>query len=145
MPEISSPPVKPPVKVRTVWNGEHRFDFSRQGGIAQRIDADGKTGPGPMDSLLGSLIACASADVLDILAKGRTPVERLSVDAVGTRAHAVPARLVHVMLTFHVDGTGIERGAAERAIDLSVNKYCSVRSSLDPAIPIEWRLVLNGA
>jgi putative redox protein len=38
----------------------------------------------------------------------------------------------------------IERVHAERAIDLSVSKYCSVRNSLDPEMPIEWVLELNG-
>jgi putative redox protein len=32
---------------------------------------------------------------------------------------------------------------AERAIDLAVTKYCSVRDSLDPALPIEWTLELD--
>jgi putative redox protein len=132
------------VKVHTVWGGEHRFDIGRPGGVAQRIDADAKTGPGPVDALLGALTSCAGVDVVDILAKQRTPVHRMTIDAVGTRAHAVPARFVHIALTFHIDGPGIERAAAERAVDLAVNKYCSVRSSLDPAIPVEWRVLLNG-
>jgi putative redox protein len=38
----------------------------------------------------------------------------------------------------------VDRLHAERAIDLSVTKYCSVRDSLDPNLPIEWKLVLNG-
>jgi len=38
----------------------------------------------------------------------------------------------------------VDRLHAERAIDLSVTKYCSVRDSLDPNLPIEWTLVLNG-
>jgi putative redox protein len=30
-------------------------------------------------------------------------------------------------------------------VELSVTKYCSVRDSLDPAIPVTWSVVLNGA
>ena len=37
------------------------------------------------------------------------------------------------------------RAHAERAIDLAVNKYCSVKDSLDPALPVVWTLELNGA
>jgi putative redox protein len=40
-------------------------------------------------------------------------------------------------------GAGIEKEQAERAIDLSINKYCSVRSSLDPEAPITWTLALS--
>jgi putative redox protein len=84
-------------------------------------------------------------DVVDILAKRRTPAEYLSVDVTGERAAAVPARLVRLLLAFTIDGAGIDRSAAERAIDLAVTKYCSVRASLDPAIPVEFTLTLNGA
>ena len=40
-------------------------------------------------------------------------------------------------------GAGIERDQAERAIDLAVNKYCSVKESLNPDIAIAWVLELN--
>jgi putative redox protein len=50
---------------------------------------------------------------------------------------------VRILLTFRIAGAGIEREHAERAIDLAVNKYCSVRDSLDPNIPVEWKLELR--
>ena len=33
---------------------------------------------------------------------------------------------------------------AERAVELSVTKYCSVRDSIAPDVEIEWTVVLNG-
>ena len=39
-------------------------------------------------------------------------------------------------------GVGIERVHAERAIELAVTKYCSVRDSLDAQMPVEWTLDL---
>jgi putative redox protein len=39
-------------------------------------------------------------------------------------------------------GAGVERAHAERAVELAVTKYCSVRDSLDPAIPVTWAVVL---
>jgi putative redox protein len=47
-------------------------------------------------------------------------------------------------LHYRVTGAEIDRAHPERAIELSVTKYCSVRDSLDPNMPIEWRLTLNG-
>lgn len=125
------------------WDGDHRFDASRLGSQNHiRIDADAATGPGPVDTLLSALAACTSVDVVDILAKRRTPVEGLTVEVIGERANAIPARLTRVVLMYRIRGAGIEREHAERAIELSVTKYCSVRDSLDPAMPIEWRLEL---
>ena len=134
---------KPPNRVRMTWDGEHRFDVGRPDKPSIRIDAKGVTGPGPVDTLLGALVTCISTDVVDILAKRRTPVESLSAEVAGTRVDGVPRRLIHVRLDFTIRGAGIERVHAERAIDLAVNKYCSVRDSLDPELPVEWTLDLG--
>ena len=135
---------RPPNRVHMTWDGEHRFDVGRAaGGPTIRIDAKGVTGPGPVDALLGALASCVCTDVVDILAKRRTPVESLTVDVSGTRVDGVPRRLLHVRLDIRLGGAGIERVHAERAIDLAVTKYCSVRDSLDPQLPIEWTLELD--
>jgi putative redox protein len=135
---------KPPTVIHAQWAGERRFDVGRPNGVTSRIDASGSTGPGPVDVFIGSLATCASVDVVDILAKRRTPVERLSITATGDRASTTPARVTSVLLEFQIEGAGIDRGAAERAVDLSLTKYCSVRASLDPAMPISFSVALNG-
>jgi putative redox protein len=143
-----SPPAagKPPARVRLAWTGEGmQFDGGKlAGGPTIRIDNGGKTGPGPVDTLLLALAACTTEDVLTILDKRRTPADALRVEVTGTRRSGVPARLTHVHLRYVVDGDGIDRANTLRAIELAVTKYCSVRDSLDPAIPIEWSLTLNG-
>ena len=141
--DAPAPQGKPPVRIRMEWDGDHRFDVGRPDGPRVRVDASATTGPSPVDLLVGALASCVSVDVVDILAKRRTPVESLTVDAVAERANAVPARVVRVELTVRITGAGIERVHAERAIELAVTKYCSVRDSLDPATPVEWTLELN--
>jgi putative redox protein len=136
--------MRPPNVVIATWNGDYRFDIGRSGGVSSRIDAKGTTGPGPVDTLLGALAACAAVDAIDILAKRRTPVEKLSIVVTGERADAIPARVTAVHLEYRIDGAGIDRDAAERAVDLAVSKYCSVRSSLDPEMPIAVSVTLNG-
>jgi putative redox protein len=138
-------PAKGPSRIHVTWAGEHRFDSGRPGGPAARIDSSGVQGQSPVDALLTAIATCTAVDVVDILAKRRTPAEFLSVDVTGERAAAVPARLVRLVLGFAIDGPGIDRDSAERAIDLAVNKYCSVRASLDPAISVEFTLTLNKA
>lgn len=135
---------KPPSRVVMQWAGGHRFDVGREGGPTIRLDSDAETGPSPVDGVLASLAACVSTDVVDILAKRRTPVEELKIHAEGARADAVPARITHITLSVHIRGEGIERVHAERAVDLAVNKYCSVKNSLDPEMPVEWTVTLGG-
>jgi putative redox protein len=67
----------------------------------------------------------------------------LEVEIEGARAKAVPAKLIGILLKYRMRGAGIERVHAERAIELAVTKYCTVRDSLDPAIPINWTLQLE--
>jgi putative redox protein len=90
------------------------------------------------------LAACTTEDVLTIFEKRRTPAASLRVEVTGARANAIPARLTHVQLHYVVQGEGIDRPNALRAIELAVTKYCSVRDSLDKSIPVEWSLDLNG-
>lgn len=139
-----TPQGKPPSKVTVRWDGEQRFDAHVTGKKETiRIDGTRDAGPSPVDTLLGALAACSGVDVVEILAKRRTPVEGMSINVVADRANATPSRVTKVLLEFRIRGSGIERAHAERAIELAVTKYCSVRDTLDPDLPIEWSLTLD--
>jgi putative redox protein len=97
-----------------------------------------------MDALLSALAVCTAEDVIEILHKRRTPAEHLDIDVTGDRANEIPARLVAVKLTYHLTGAGIDRVNAERAVDLALTKYCSVRRSLDPTISVDFSVTVNG-
>lgn len=137
--------IRPDNRVQLTWAGDHRFDAGRPGGPQVRIDASAQTGPGPVDALLIGLGACTGVDVVDILAKRRTPVESLGIEVQGERREAIPRRVIKAHLVYRIDGAGIERTHAERAVELAITKYCSVKDSLDPAIPVTWAVVVNGA
>ena len=143
-PDDAPPSTRPPNRVVVQWAGDQAFDSGRPGGPTLRVDGTGASGQSPVDLVLSALASCAAIDVVEILAKRRTPVERLAIDVAGTRVDTTPRRLRHVMLEFRIDGAGIERVHAERAIGLSIEKYCSVRDSLARDVAIEWGLVLNG-
>jgi putative redox protein len=129
--------------VVATWTGGHAFKGGRPDGVHIDIDGDNVKGPGPVDTVLLALASCTSYDIVDILAKRRTPVESLDIEVVGDRANATPAKLTHIHLTYRMRGAGIDREHAERAVDLAINKYCSVKESLDPNIDIQWTLELN--
>jgi putative redox protein len=135
---------RPPNHVVVRWRGGEEFESGRPDGPTLRVDGNAKVAQSPVDALLTALASCSSIDVVAILAKRRTPVQSLEIDVVGERANdRVPRKLIRIVLTFRIAGAGIAREHAERAIELAVNKYCSVRDSLDPKIPVEWRLELE--
>jgi putative redox protein len=139
----SSPPRRES-RVEVAWVGEHRFDTGRPGGPTSRLDGEGVTGQSPVDGLLSALAACSAVDVVDILAKRRTPVERLRVEARGERRVELPRRFTKVELRYIVDGAGIDAVHVERAIALSHEKYCSVAATLAPDLEVSSIAVVNG-
>ena len=135
---------KPPSYVRTTWKGEHRFDTGRRNGPPALLDGSGTTAQSPPDALLGALASCSAVDVVDILAKRRTPVESLTIDVEAARREQMPRRFERISLTYRIVGAGIERGHAERAVQLAFEKYCSVSASLAPDIVVTTVVELNG-
>lgn len=130
-------------KSEVVWRGERAFDGG-PAGRQHRIESGGANAPGPVEALLGAVAACSSIDIIDILGKRRTPAERLSVSVVGERRPEHPRRLTKLDLEFRIDGGSIEREHAERAIQLSFERYCSVAASLASDIVVMASLTLNG-
>jgi putative redox protein len=146
MPNTNAAPPVPrrEAVVRVTWAGEHRFDSGRPDGVVARLDGEGSAGQSPVDALLSALAACSGVDVVDILAKRRTPAERLTVEARGERREEHPRRFVRIELRYLVDGAGIEAAHVERAIALAFERYCSVAASLSPAIAVDAIAVVNG-
>ena len=120
--------VKPPLSVEIVWSSELQFGAT-SGQTAIAVDADGVAGPSPVQLLGMALLGCMAADVVDILRKGRHPVDRFHAALTGERAAEPPRRLLRVLIHFAVHGN-VPPAAVERAISLSREKYCSVWHSL---------------
>jgi len=137
----SAPTPHAPVEIQ--WVADLQFDAGRPDGPKVRIDADARTAPGPFDMLLAAIASCAATDVVEIMKKQRTPLTALSVRVEATRVAAVPRRLASAVLHFALQAPGTTPEKAARAIELSVNKYCSVRSSLIADAPVTWTIDLQ--
>jgi putative redox protein len=130
--------------VHAIWRGDRRYEIGRPGGPAITIDASGQAGLGPVDTILGALAACSAIDVVEYLAKRRTPASRVDIRVDAERRPTAPRRVLQAQLEFAIDGDGIDLAHAERAIALSFQTYCSISHSLAPDVRLESRLVLNG-
>ena len=130
-----------------IWVGDHRFEAGPEG-RRHTIDAGGSTGertaPGPVEALLNAVATCSAIDVIDILAKRRTPVEKMSVVVTAERRGEHPRRVQRLDIEYRIDGAGIDPEHAKRAMQLSFERYCSVAASLAADIVTEARLTLNG-
>jgi putative redox protein len=144
---MTSQPTTPAAGPVTSWEVRlregHVFESGPEGRV-HIIDADSKTAPGPVETLLGAILTCSGTDVIDILAKRRTPVSRLTATVVAHRRAEHPRRVMRMEVEFRIDGDGIDAEQAERAIELGFEKYCTVAASLGTDITAQSRLVLNG-
>ncbi len=132
-------------EVRLEWTGE-RLQFVG-GGVepsmpSVTIDGDGHAGPSPMLTLLLACASCSAADVVVMLKKMRVGLRHLSVKVQGTRRDEEPRRYIAIRFRYRLAGEGLDSGKAERAVTLSLEKYCSVVHSLAPDIRIDHEIEL---
>lgn len=125
------------------------FHFEAKGteDVAIHIDgsqAIGAAGAGarPMELILMGLGGCSAIDVISILKKQRQTIDDLKIVVKGDRAESTPAVFTKIHIEFHFKGK-LDPDKAKRAIDLSVQKYCSVSAMLEKTAGITWSCSVN--
>ncbi len=107
----------------------------------QRVMIDGEaqaqTGMRPMELLLNAVGACAAYDIVEMLKKRKLGIKAYRIELEGERPDGVPAPYTHIHARHYFDVPGLEKRVAERFVDLGMNKYCSVASSLKAEISFE--------
>ena len=129
----------------TVVSWVHGSTFSGIGsGTGQRIpigtrsdDGAPAEGASPMELLLMGTAGCTALDVIAILKKKRQAVTAFEIHMHGTRADEHPKVFTHITMEYVVTGHNIDPDAVKRAIDLSLEKYCSAHAMMSKAAKIE--------
>jgi putative redox protein len=120
------------------WLHDQQYDAESKSGHHVTLDSDAahRAGASPMELVLMALCGCTSVDVVSILRKKREPLTSLIVSAVAEQAPEPPRVFTHIQLTYHIGG-GVSAKAAEDAVALSKNKYCSVSKMLEKSTTID--------
>ena len=126
------------IRARLDWEGGFRFRCETDGLVA-RIDGHSESSPSPMQMMLNAVGGCAAVDVVDILETGRQELEELTVELSGRRRADPPRRYVSLTAVFRVTGD-VDPARAERAVELSFEKYCSCFHSLADDIQVDYRV-----
>lgn len=130
------------MKVEIKQESELVFRAVNSSGAEQIIDGNAQTGLRPMESLLNALASCAALDLVHILKKQRQSFETLKIEVEGTRPDmGEPKPYQSINMNFILKGD-LDREKTERAVQLSVEKYCSVGASLHPEISIRHRTTI---
>jgi putative redox protein len=90
----------------------------------------GEAGPGPAELLLVAGAGCAAWDIVEILRKQRQDVTAIDCHVDGEQQADAPWTFRTMVLAFTVRGRALDRDRVEHAVALSVEKYCSVLSTI---------------
>ena len=138
-PSGTGPAPNPRRSVRLEWTGDG-LKFNAMGTAPTTppitIDGDNQVAPGPMLTLLLAAASCSAADVALIVKKMRVTLTQLSVEVTGVRRDEEPRRYVAMEFHYRMGGDGLTAEQADRAVKLSLERYCSVVHSLAPDIKI---------
>ncbi|KLU58933.1 hypothetical protein CEB3_c49520 [Peptococcaceae bacterium CEB3] len=100
-------------------------------------------GASPMEMVLMATAGCSGMDVVSILGKMRIKYTRFEVAVHGDRAAEHPRVFTDVELVYKFWGDGLAQDKLERAVTLSLNKYCSVANMIDKAANLTYRIEVN--
>lgn len=135
-------------RVIAKWNGKRRFVAWDEDGHGVVMDAsaahkgDG-SGARPLQMVLYALAGCTGIDVISILEKQRQVVRDFEIVVTAEQRGEQPRRYERLNIEYVVTGVGLKESAVHRAVELSEDKYCSVRAMFAPEIEVtrEIRLV----
>jgi putative redox protein len=129
----------------TLQDGTH-FVAVPTSGMVVHIDSQPETGErqgaSPMELLLISLGACTGMDVISILRKKRQNVTGFELRVHGDRATDHPKVFTDFTIEYVVRGVDIDPAAVGRAVELSVENYCSVHAMLHKAADIRTAITI---
>jgi len=123
------------------------FEAASAAGVSVHLDGapdigGHNAGARPMELLLMGLAGCSAIDVVLILQKQRQRIDEFRITVEGDRAADVtPAPFEDIRLHYYLKGD-ISEEKARRAIDLSMDKYCSATAQLRPTSRISYELTL---
>lgn len=128
--------------VNVKWNGKRRFVGWGKAGHGVVMDATAQyggdgSGVRPVELVLYALAGCTAMDVISILEKKRQTVLDLELVVNGTqRTDDYPKIYEHIEIEYVVTGINVKPEAVARAIELSEEKYCSVRGMFGPQVEV---------
>lgn len=116
--------------VTTTWKQNTQFTSNNPSGseltmfdISEEKDVDGFA---PKALMLSSLAGCSGLDVVSTLKKMRAEVAEFYIDVTGELTDEHPKYYHKVKVDYHFKDANLQADKIQKAVDLSVEKYCGV-------------------
>ncbi|AZI21099.1 OsmC family protein [Chryseobacterium taklimakanense] len=128
-------------------NDDFLFECRNSAGNSILLDntsQPGAKGVSPMESVLMAVAGCSGIDMVSILKKQRQNVTKFSAEVEGERSQVDDAKpFKSILVKFFVDGD-VDPAKAQKAAQLSFEKYCSVSKTLEPNVTVNYEVTVNG-
>jgi putative redox protein len=137
------------MKVKISHQPAYRFTATNEENNTVNMDASpsiGGEGTGfrPMEILLAGLGGCSGIDVVNILQKKKQAFDKFEVEINGHRdANEVPSLFKDIEVEFRIEGNDIQNEKIISAVQLSMDKYCSVAKTLEKTATIRYTILVN--
>ena len=115
----------------TKWLGNMAFESNNPSGHSLKIDIakkDGGDGSGyrPKALMLSALAGCSGLDVAALIKKMKLEVDDFQIETIANPTDEHPKYYDKVTIEYHFHGSNLNEKKLQRAVDLSVEKYCGV-------------------
>lgn len=117
--------------VTTEWKGNMVFDSDNPSGLNLSMDSDEqfggtKSGLRPKALMLSALAGCSGLDVVSLLKKMKVELEDFKIITTGELTDEHPKYYHTVNLDYHFYGKDLNEKKIEKAVNLSIERYCGV-------------------
>jgi len=113
--------------ITTKWLGGMAFETNNTSGNSFKIeDADESDGLRPKSLMLSALAGCSGLDVASLIKKMKLDVDTFQIDTIANLTDKHPKYYDAVIVEYHFYGSNLNEKKLQRAVDLSVEKYCGV-------------------
>lgn len=126
------------LKLNQTW-----FDAANQRGAKIKLGPGLSDGVSPMEAVLMAAGGCSGIDVVGILEKMRQPLEDLDIIVSGERQDEHPRYYKTIHIKYLLKGQ-LDHVKVKRAIELSLDKYCSVTNGLVPKAQVSYEFEIKG-
>lgn len=113
--------------ITTKWLGGMAFETNNTSGNSFKIeDAENSDGLRPKSLMLSALAGCSGLDVASLIKKMKLDVNTFQIDTIANMTDEHPKHYDAVLVEYHFYGSNLNEKKLQRAVDLSVEKYCGV-------------------
>ncbi|MGB5385685.1 MAG: OsmC family protein [Eudoraea sp.] len=135
-------------QITTKWLGNMAFESTNPSGLNLRIDAgpdDGGEGNGlkPKALMLSALAGCSGLDVAMLIKKMKLDVANFRIETIANLTDEHPKYYDSVTVEYHFWGGNLDEKKLQRAIDLSVEKYCGVMEMFRRFAKLEIKTIFH--